>query len=65
MYWLFKAGFSYMEKDCHDYEDKLFDLSNLLCFMNMIYLPFTDYLCNGTWGKRIFGSVEANAADLS
>ena len=33
-----------MVKDCHDYEDKLFDLSNLLHFM--IYLPFIDYHCN-------------------
>ena len=45
MYWLFKAGFSYMEKDCHDYEDKLFDLSKLLYFTNMIYLPFIEFRC--------------------
>ena len=48
MYSLFKAGFGYMEKDCHDYEDKLFDLSNLLYFMNMIYLPFIDFRCSET-----------------
>ena len=37
-----------MEKDCHDYEDKLFELSNLLYFMNMIYLPFIDFRCSET-----------------
>ncbi len=37
----FSAGFSYMEKVCHDYEDKWSDLSNSLCFMNMIYSAFT------------------------
>ena len=49
-----------MEKDCHDYEDKLFDLFNPLYFMNMIYLPFIDYCCNELerrrrWDENILG----------